>query len=152
AADQWDWQVIISDHLNSRYKAGGISFVDGKLYWISDSNGPEPYDRGIFCCAPEDLGNQDKHTRLFNPEVESGAMIIQNGVFLASHCAPASPLACGFIVSLDGGQTWAQHDLKELGPRSGTRFHEMNSDGWFRVDLRTGWVDFGEVLFIKPKL
>ncbi|MCE5236884.1 hypothetical protein LLH23_00145 [bacterium] len=151
AADRWDWQVIISDHLNSRYKAGGISFVDGMMYWISDSNGPEPYDRGVFCCAPEDIGKPDKHTRLFNPEVESGAMIVQDGVFLASHCAPASPMDCGFIVSLDGGETWAQHDLKELGKRSPTRFHEKNGEGWFRVDLRTGWVDFGEALFIKPK-
>ncbi len=151
AADAWDWKVIISDHLNSRYKAGGISFVAGELYWISDSNGPEPYDRGIFRCAPEDIGNKDKHTRLFNPEVESGALLIQDGVFLGTHCAPASPLACGIIVSTDNGATWAQYDLKELGPRSGTRIHEKNSDGWFRMDLRTGWVDYGDVLFIKPK-
>ncbi len=150
-ADEWDWQVIISDHLNSRYKGGGISFVDGELYWISDSNGPEPYDRGIFKCAPADIGNKDAHTLLFNPEVESGAMIIQDGVFLASHCAPASPLDTGFIISIDGGETWAQHDLKELGKRSPTRFHEKNAEGWFRCDLRTGWIDYGEVLFIKPK-
>jgi hypothetical protein len=151
ATDCWDWQVIISDHLNSRYKAGGISFVDGDMYWISDSNGPEPYDRGIFRCKPEDIGNKDKHTLLFNPEVESGAMIIQDGVFLASHCAPASPMDTGIIVSLDGGATWAQHDLKDCGKRSPTRFHEMNGEGWFRVDLRSGWIDRAEVLFIKPK-
>jgi hypothetical protein len=151
AADRWDWRVIVSDHLNSRYKAGGISFVDGELYWISDSNGPEPYDRGIFRCAPADLADPEKHTLLFNPEVESGNMIIQDGVILASHCAPASPLDTGIIVSLDAGRTWAQHDLKELGKRSPTRFHEKNSEGWFRCDLRSGWVDFAEVLFIKPK-
>jgi hypothetical protein len=151
AADRWDWRVIISDHLNSRYKAGGISFVDGELYWISDSNGPEPYDRGIFRCAPEDLTRPEKHTLLFNPEVESGNMIIQDHVILASHCAPASPLNTGIIVSLDGGQTWAQHDLKELGKRSPTRFHEPNSEGWFRMDLRSGWVEHAEVLFLKPK-
>jgi hypothetical protein len=149
--DKWDWKVIISDHLNSRYKAGGITFVDGKLYWISDSNGPPPYDRGIFCCAPEDIGNPKKHTRLFNPGVEAGSMIIQDGVFLAAHCGPASPMNCGFIISLDGGRTWAQHDLKEFGKRCPTRFHEKNSEGWFRVDLRTGWVKHAEVLFIKPK-
>lgn len=151
AADQWDWRVIISDHLNSRYKAGGINFVDGELYWISDSNGPEPYDRGVFKCAPEDIAHKDKHTRLFNPEVESGALLIQDGVFLATHCAPASPMDCGIIISTDDGQTWAQYDLKELGPRSGTRLHEKNGEGWFRMDLRSGWVDFAEVLFLKPK-
>jgi hypothetical protein len=150
-ADRWDWQVIVSDRMNSRYKAGGISFVNGQLYWISDSNCREPYDRGIFRCAPADLTRPDRHTMLFNPEVESGNMIIRDGVFLASHCAPASPLACGLIISLDGGKTWAQHDLQELGPRSGTRFHAPNSDGWFRLDLRTGWIDYGEVLFLKPK-
>jgi hypothetical protein len=150
-ADRWDWRVIISDHLNSRYKGGGITFVDGMLYWISDSNGPEPYDRGIFCCAPEDIGDRSKHTLLFNPGVESGAMVIQDKVFLASHCAPASPLDTGIIISIDGGKTWAQHDLKEFGKRSPTRLHEKNSDGWFRMDLRSGWIAYAEVLFLKPK-
>ena len=150
-ADRWDWRVIISDHTNSRYKAGGITFVDDQVYWISDSNGPEPYDRGVFLCAPADLPNRAAHTLLFNPGVESGAMIIQDNVLLASHCAPASPLDTGIIISTDAGQTWAQYDLKELGKRSPTRFHEQNSEGWFRMDLRTGWIDRGEVLFIKPK-
>ena len=151
ATDSWHWRVIISDHLNSRYKAGGINFVDGQLYWISDSNGPEPYDRGIFKCAPGDIANRQKHTLLFNPGVESGALIIQDGVFIGTHCAPASPLNTGIIISLDGGKTWAQHDLQELGKRSPTRLHYKNSEGWFRMDLRSGWVDFADVLFLKPK-
>ena len=151
AADRWDWRIILSDRMNSRYKAGGITFIDGQLYWISDSNCREPYDRGIFTCAPEDITNPDKHTLLFNPGVESGAMLIQDGVFLATHCAPASALACGIIISTDNGQTWAQYDLKELGARSGTRLHQKNGEGWFRMDLRTGWIDYAEVLFLKPK-
>lgn len=150
-ADAWDWRVILSDHLNSRYKAGGITFVDGICYWISDSNGPEPYDRGIFCCAPEDITNPAAHTRLFNPGVESGNLIIQDGVFLGSHCAPASPMDTGIIVSTDAGKTWAQYDLKEFGKRSPCRFNEKNSEGWFRADLRSGWVTPAEVMFIKPK-
>jgi len=149
--DRWRWKVIVSDHLNSRYKAGGINFIDGKLYWISDSNGPKPYDRGVFSCDPADIANPKAHTMLFNPQVESGNMIIQDGVILASHCAPASPLATGFIVSTDSGKTWAQYDLKEFGRRSPTRFHEKNDEGWFRVDLRSGWIQHAEVLFIKPK-
>jgi hypothetical protein len=149
--DEWQWKVIVSDHLNSRYKAGGINFVDGKLYWISDSNGPKPYDRGIFCCDPADIGDRKAHKLLFNPQVESGNMIIQDGVILASHCAPASPMATGIIVSLDMGRTWAQYDLKEFGRRSPTRFHEKNNEGWFRMDLRSGWIQHAEVLFLKPK-
>ena len=152
ASDKWDWKVIISDHLNSRYKAGGISFVDGRLYWISDSNGPKPYDRGIFSCDPADIGNKDKHTRHFNPGVESGCMIVQDGTFLASHCAPASTMDTGFIISTDTGKTWAQYDLKEFGKRSPCRFSRKNSDGWFRVDLRTSWVTPAEMMFIKPKV
>lgn len=152
AADRWDWRVIISDHLNSRYKAGGINFVDGELYWISDSNGPEPYDRGIFRCRPEDIGDKQRHTLLFNPEVESGSLLIEDGVFLAAHCGPASPLNTGIIISVDGGQSWAQHDLVQFGKRSPTRMHPRNSEGWFRMDLRAGWVDYAEVLFLKPKL
>ena len=78
-------------------------------------------------------------------------MIIEDGVILASHCAPASPMATGFIVSLDLGKTWAQYDLKEFGRRSPCRFHKPNSDGWFRVDLRSSWVTPAEMMFIKPK-
>ena len=149
--DQWSWKVLVSDVSNSRYKCGGINFVDGKVYWISDANGPQPYDRGIFRCDPADLTDPEKHTLLFNPEVESGNMIIQDGVILASHCAPASPLNTGFIVSTDMGKTWAQYDLKEFGKRSPTRFHEKNGEGWFRIDLRSGWVQQADVVFIKPK-
>ncbi|NLZ04004.1 MAG: hypothetical protein GXY19_02400, partial [Phycisphaerae bacterium] len=47
--------------------------------------------------------------------------------------------------------TWAQYDLKELGRRSPVRFDRKNRDGWFRIDLRLGWIERGEVLFIKPK-
>ena len=151
AKDEWAWKVLVSDHSNSRYKSGGICFVDGELYWISDSNGPEPYDRGIFRCAPSELTKPEAHTLLFNPQVESGNMIIQDNVILASHCAPASPLATGIIVSLDAGRTWAQYDLREFGERSPVRFHEKNGEGWFRADLRSGWIQHAEVLFIKPK-
>jgi len=149
--DEWHWKVIVSDAMNSRYKSGGINFVDGKLYWISDSNGPKPYDRGVFRCDPPDIANPKAHTLLFNPGVESGNMIIQDGVILASHCAPASPMATGIIVSLDLGKTWAQYDLKEFGRRSPGRFHRKNSEGWFRLDLRSGWVTPAEMMFIKPK-
>ncbi|MCH8216461.1 MAG: hypothetical protein IH892_06780 [Planctomycetes bacterium] len=149
--DRWDWQILVSDRSNSRYKSGGINFVDGQLYWISDSNGAKPHDRGIFRCDPADLTRPEKHTLLFNPQVESANMIIQDDVILASHCAPASPMGTGIVVSTDSGKTWAQYDLKEYGRRSPTRFHQKNSDGWFRVDLRSGWIKHAEVLFIKPK-
>ena len=149
--DEWCWIVLVSDKMNSRYKSGGINFVDGYLYWISDANVREPYDRGVFRCDPADITNPEAHTMLFNPGVESGNMIIQDNVILASHCTPASPLDTGIIVSLDLGQTWAQYDLKELGERSATRFHEKNSDGWFRMDLRSEWVTYAETLFIKTK-
>ncbi len=149
--DAWRWTVLVSDASNSRYKSGGINFAGGKVYWAADANGAKPHDRGIFCCDPADIAHPEKHTMLFNPQVESANMIIQDGVILASHCAPASPLATGIIVSLDMGRTWAQHDLKEFGKRSPVRFHEKNSDGWFRVDLRSGWVTRAEMLLIKPK-
>jgi hypothetical protein len=149
--DQWQWTVLISTQSNTRYKCGGINFVNGQVYWISDANGPEPYDRGIFRCAPADITKPEKHTLLFNPQVESGSMIIQDGVILAAHCGPASPMNTGFIISTDMGKTWAQYDLKEFGKRCPTRFHEKNGEGWFRVDLRSGWIQRAEVLFIKPK-
>jgi hypothetical protein len=149
--DTWHWTVAVTGPTNSRYKSGGINFVDGKLYWISDANGPKPHDRGIFRCAPADLANPKAHTMLFNPEFECANMIIQDGVILASHYAPASPWATGIIISPDMGRTWAQYDLKELGRRSPTRFHAKNGEGWFRMDLRLGWIQPAEVLFVKPK-
>jgi len=149
--DRWRWTVIVSDASNSRYKSGGINFVDGKLYWIADANGPKPHDRGIFRCNPADIARPEAHTMLFNPHYEAANMIIQDGVILASHYAPASPYDTGFIISLDMGHTWAQHDLSEFGRRSAVRFHKKNSEGWFRVDLRSGWIKRAEVLFIKPK-
>ncbi|WP_145215690.1 sialidase family protein [Planctomycetes bacterium TBK1r] len=155
ANDSWDWKVLVSVNSNSRYKSGGINFVDGRLYWASDANGRNgvmPHDRGIFSCDPADLADKSKHTLLFNPEYESANMIIQDGVILSAHYAPASPYDTGFIISTDMGKTWAQYDLKQFGKRSAVRFHRRNAEGWFRVDLRKGWIERGEVLFIKPKI
>ena len=45
----------------------------------------------------------------------------------------------------------AGDDLKEFGARSGCRINRKNSDGWFRMDLRKGWIERAEVLFLKPK-
>ena len=149
--DAWRWKVIVSEKLNTRYKSGGINFVDGKLYWISDANGPLPHDRGIFRCDPADIATPKAHTLLFNPQYECANMIIQDGVILAGHYATASPFSTGIIISLDMGKTWAEYDLKEFGKRSPVRFHAKNREGWFRVDLRSGWIDRAEVLFIKPK-
>jgi hypothetical protein len=154
-ADAWDWKVVISVNSNSRYKSGGINFVDGQLYWAADANGKkmpeEKYDRGIFRCAPADLADPAKHTRLFAAEFEMANMIIEDSVMLAGHCAPASTYKTGIAVSPDLGKTWAEYDLAEFGPRSPVRFQAKNSDGWFRVDLRKGWIERAEVMFIKMK-
>jgi len=149
--DKWTWKVIISDASNSRYKSGGFNFVDSKLYWVADANGPTPYDRGLFRCNPADIIRPEAHTKLFNARYESANMIIQDSVILAAHYAPASPYSTGFIYSPDMGKTWAQYDLVAFGPRSPVRFHKKNSDGWFRIDLRTGWIERSDVIFIKPK-
>jgi hypothetical protein len=154
-ADKWDWRVLVSVDSNSRFKSGGINFVDGQLYWAADANGPklpdQRYDRGVFRCAPSELADREKHTLLYDAKFEMANMIIEDGVILAGHCAPASTFATGVAVSLDLGATWAEYDLAELGRRSPVRFHPKNSDGWFRMDLRKGWIERGEVLFIKPK-
>ncbi len=149
--DRWQWNVLVSDRLNSRYKSGGINFVDGQLYFVSDANGPPPHDRGIFRCDPADIADPEKHTLLYHPQYECSNMIIQDEVILAAHLTPASPFATGFIISTDLGQTWSEYDLKELGNRSPKRFHEKNGEGWFRADLRVGWIRPGEVIFLKPK-
>ena len=85
---------------------------------------------------------------------ESVAAYLNNtrdDVILSAHYAPASPYHTGIIISTDMGKTWAQYDLKQFGRRSPVRIQKKNSDGWFRIDLRTGWIGRGEVLFIKPK-
>ncbi len=155
-ADAWDWKVRVSVNSNSRFKSGGINFVDGRLYWAADANGRVPagqlHDRGIFRCDPDDLPDKSKHELLFNPMFESANMIIEDRTILSAHYAPASPYFTGFIISNDMGGTWAQYDLRQFGKRSPVRFHRKNSEGWFRVDLRKGWIERGEVLFIKPKV
>ncbi len=154
-ADKWDWRVLVSVDSNSRFKSGGINFVDGQLYWAADANGAAAadgsYDRGIFRCAPADLADTSKHTQLFDAPFEMANMLIQDGVIFAGHCAPASTLKTGIAYSPDLGKTWVEYDLAEFGPRSPLRFQEKNSDGWFRMDLRKGWIERGEVLFLKPK-
>lgn len=153
--DAWDWKVLVSVNSDSRFKSGGINFVDNRLFWAADANGPKvgaEHDRGIFTCAPADLADTSKHTMLFNPKFESANLLIQDGVMLATHCAPASTYKCGVIWSPDMGKTWEQYDLAEFGARSGCRIQRKNSDGWFRLDLRKGWIERAEVLFIKPKV
>ena len=153
--DTWKWKVLVSVNSNSRYKSGGINFVDGMAYWAADANGRVPagefHDRGIFRCHPQDIANPKKHEMLFNPLYESANMIIQDDTILSAHYTPASPYHCGFIISNDMGKTWSQYDLKQFGRRSPLRMDRNNSEGWFRVDLRKSWIERGEVLFIKPK-
>lgn len=155
AADTWDWKPIISVDSNSRYKSGGFNFVGGKLYWASDANGTIPegekHDRGIFRCDPKDMLDTSKHELLFPARFEMANLIVQGPAIFSAHCAPASELKTGFSVSLDLGKTWNEHDLEQFGPRSPVRFHPKNSEGWMRVDLRKGWIERAEVLFIKPK-
>jgi len=133
--DEWIWMMIIEAEFNSRYKSGGINFVGNKLYFTSDANGTEPYDRGIFRCDPDDFLNKEKHELLFQPEYEVGHMIIQDGVIIAGHYDVASPYKLGIIYSSDMGKTWRQYDLIEFGPRSIARLNYKNSEGWFRMDL-----------------
>jgi hypothetical protein len=153
-ADSWDWKVLVSANNNSRYKSGGINFVDGQLYWAADANGKPDvegkYDRGIFRCDPADLASPDKHTQLFDPEYESANMLIEDDFILSAHYAPASPYKTGFIVSPDLGKTWAQYDLTQFGPTSPVRIQKKNGDGWFKIDLRRGWIARDRMLFIKP--
>ena len=51
-ADAWDWKVLISVNSNSRFKSGGINFVDGKLYWVADANGPKSAPSTIAASSP----------------------------------------------------------------------------------------------------
>ena len=151
AADAWAWQVLVSDSMNTRYKSGGINFVDGKLYWCSDANGPKPHDRGIFRSDPKHLADQSKHEMLFNPKYEIANMLIEDGVILSGHYTPVSPYNVGIIISPDLGKNWAQYDLKGQGKWSPVRFHRKNAEGWVRIDLRERWIKRGRVMFIKPK-
>lgn len=155
AADTWDWKVIVSSDANSRFKTGGLNFVDGQIYWVADANGPktirEVYDRGIFRCDPADIPDKSKHTVLYPAEYEIAAMTIDGRIMLVPEYGNANPCDCGFLYSPDLGKTWGKYDLKELGDRSGVRVNPRNDEGWFRLDLRTRWIDRAEVLFIKPK-
>ena len=150
--DEWDWKVIIEASANSRYKGGGINFVDGKMYFVADANGSKkPYDRGLFRCDPVDITNKDKHELMLPLKYATCDMIIQDGIIIIGQIPSESSYTCGIIYSPDMGKSWEEFDLKEFGPRLPRKFNYKNSEGWFRVDLRKGYIDRGEVLFIKPK-
>ena len=90
--------------------------------------------------------------------IDAGTSVIKSIAFSADGRQLAVAAIPNFYATLsdggaeqDMGRTWAQYDLKELGPRSPVRFDRKNSDGWFRIDLRSGWIQRAEVLFIKPK-
>ncbi len=154
-ADSWEWRILKSVNSNSRYKSGGFNFVGDQMYWAADANGAAfedgTYDRGVFRCAPADAADPSKHVKLFDAPFEMANMLIQDGVIFAGHCAPASTLKTGIAYSPDMGATWVEYDLAEYGPRSPLRFQRKNSDGWFRMDLRKGWISRADVLFLKPK-
>ncbi len=155
SADTWDWKVVASSDANSRFKSGGINFVDGQVYWVADANGPktirETYDRGIFRCDPKDIADKTKHTRIYDAQYEIAAMTIHGEVIVVPEYGNANPCDCGFLLSPDLGKTWGKYDLKELGDRSGVRVNPPNSEGWFRVCLREKWINRAEVLLLKPK-
>ncbi len=155
ANDSWDWKVIVSSDANSRFKSGGINFVDGQVYWTADANGPktlrETYDRGIFRCAPEDIPNKDKHSVIFANPWEVAVMTIEPPFIVIPEYGNANPCDCGILFSPDLGKTWGQYDLKQFGDRSGVRVNPRNTDGWFRMCLREKWMNRAEVLFLKPK-
>ncbi len=155
AADAWDWRLVVSSDANSRYKSGGINFVDGQVYWVADANGPktlrEVYDRGVFRCDPRDLADKSKHTVVFPAKYEIAAMTIHGTTMVVPRYGNADPADCGFLFSPDLGATWGDYDLKEFGDRSGVRVNPPNGEGWFRVQLMKRWVQRGEVLFLKPK-
>ncbi|MEX2580438.1 MAG: hypothetical protein WD342_15375 [Verrucomicrobiales bacterium] len=155
AADTWEWKVVVSSDANSRFKSGGINFVDGQVYWVADANGPktirETYDRGIFRCAPADLADKSKHTRLYDAEYEIAVMTIDGEVMVVPEYTNANPYDCGFLFSPDLGRTWGQYDLADLGEYSGVRVNPPNGEGWFRIGLRERWLRRAEVLLLKPK-
>ncbi|MDF1738218.1 MAG: hypothetical protein P1U86_03580 [Verrucomicrobiales bacterium] len=154
-ADHWEWNVQVSSDANSRFKSGGINFVDGEVYWVADANGPktirETYDRGVFKCDPADIAKKEKHIMLFPAQYEIAVMTIEDEHIVIPEYGNANPCDCGILYSPDLGKSWGQYDLKEFGDRSGVRVNPRNSDGWFRMCLREKWMNRAEVLFIKPK-
>lgn len=153
--DAWDWRIVVSSDANSRYKCGGMNFHEGKIYWVADANGPktirEVYDRGVFRCAPEDIPDKTKHEVLYPAEYEIAVMTMHGETMVIPEYGNANPCDCGFLFSPDLGKTWGKYDLKELGDRSGVRVNPPNEDGWYRVSLMKKWVEWGEVLWLKPK-
>lgn len=153
--DSWDWKIVVSSDANSRFKSGGMNFVDGKIYWVADANGPktirEVYDRGVFRTTPENIPDKEKHELIYPAEYEIAVMTIEEPFIVIPKYGNADPVDCGILFSPDLGKTWGHYDLKEFGDRSGTRVNRRNGEGWFRMDLREKWMNQAEVLFLKPK-
>ncbi len=127
--DAWQWKVIVSDATNSRYKCGGINFVDGQVYWISDSNGPKPYDRELRR-DPADITDPKAHTSAVQPR----RRVRQHdhpgrrdpGIALRSRVADGHGVL--IIVSLDLGKISAVRSGESSAGRP-CRFHRKNGEG-----------------------
>ena len=78
-------------------------------------------------------------------------MIIEDGVILAGQLRPGLDVQNGHRHLARPGQDLGAIRSGRVRARSPVRFQPKNSDGWFRVDLRKGWIERAEVLFIKPK-
>lgn len=149
--DEWTWTVIVSAARNTRWKAVGLNFVDGDAVWVSDANGSEPHDRGVFRCAPDDIANSANHTLLKSMDYEGNDLMVHGNVMLGGFVPGATPYDSGFFVSLDGGATWDEFDVPALGERFVTRIHKPNGEGWWLIDLNTNWAEKAEVLQVRPK-
>ena len=42
------------------------------------------------------------------------------------------------------------YNLLQFGRTSPVRLQTKNADGWFKVDLRRGWIVQDRILFLKP--
>jgi len=98
---------------------------------------------------PHSIVFADAHNITFSSILKNGHLISATGSKL--YLSTDNLKTYHPIISFDMGRTWAQYNLKQYGPRSPVRFDRKNSDGWFRVDLRSEWIKRAEVLFIKPK-
>jgi hypothetical protein len=131
--DSWVWSFVVSASNATRYKSGGMHFVDGYIYFVSDATDGGAPELGVFKCLPADITNTENHTRLYAASEVLTVMQIDGNNMIAANAGTADNAV---YVSSDLGSNWNKVTLSNIsGGLRFSRIHKPNSDGWFRMDI-----------------
>ena len=147
--DTWTWSVLITASAANRYKAVGLHYNSGYVYWAADNTDWGVGENGIWKSLISDIGTIGNHVRLYsgNTEVLADMKIDSDGSLIAVPDNASNVI----YYSKDFGVTTTKLTINELsGPMRLEKINNKNSDGYYMMNV-TG-TDFNPgnpTLFVK---